>query len=56
MNKETINLIRDQCAKALKASRAYKKVHPEAFTVWQHAERKGAALLARRISRILKSK
>lgn len=54
MKKENIKLIREQCAKALRARRTYKKIHPESFTVWQNAEIKGAALLARRISRILK--
>lgn len=56
MKEETIKLIRAQCAKALRDMRAYKKVNPEAFTVWQYAERKGAALMARRISKILNNK
>lgn len=56
MKEETIKLIRNQCAKALRAMRAYKKVHPDSFTVWQHSEIKGAALMARRISRILNNK
>jgi hypothetical protein len=54
MKEENAQLIREQCAKALRARRSYKKVHPDSFTVWQNAEIKGAALLARRISRILK--
>jgi hypothetical protein len=56
MNKKIIDLIRAQCAKALRDNRNYKKVGFENFTVWQRSERKGAALLARRISRILKTK
>ncbi len=46
-------LVRAQCAKAIREYRAYRKIHPEAFQVWACSEKKGAALLARRISRIL---
>lgn len=48
------SLIRDQCAKAIRDYRAYRKIHPEAFQVWACSEKKGAALLARKISRIFK--
>lgn len=47
-------LIRKQCAKAIREYRAYRKIHPEAFQVWVCSEKKGAALLARKISRIFK--
>lgn len=59
MSEKVINLIRKECAKALKRRRNYKKetkVHPDSFTVWQCSEIKGAALLASHISRILKKK
>lgn len=46
-------LVRAQCAKVIRDYRAYRKIHPEAFQVWACSERKGAALLARRIGRIL---
>jgi hypothetical protein len=55
MTEKNISLIRQQCAKALKARRNYKKIHPDNFTVWQCSEIKGAALLASRISKILKN-
>jgi hypothetical protein len=46
-------LVRAQCAKAIREYRAYRKIHPEAFQVWACSEKKGAMLLARRITRLL---
>ena len=46
-------LVRAQCLKAIRDYRNYRRIHPEAFQVWACSERKGAMLLARRISRIL---
>ncbi len=46
-------LVRAQCAKAIREYRAYRKIHPEAFKAWACSEQKGAALLARRITRLL---
>lgn len=46
-------LVRAQCAKAIREYRAYRKINPEAFQVWACSEKKGAALLARRITRLL---
>jgi hypothetical protein len=50
---ELIDVIRSQCARAIRDYRQYQKIHPEAFQSWACSERKGAALLARRISRNL---
>lgn len=47
-------VVRALCLEALRGYRAYRKIHPEAFQVWACSERKGAARLARRISRLLK--
>lgn len=41
-------------AQAIRDYRRYRKIHPEAFQVWACSEKKGAALLARSILRILK--
>lgn len=49
-----LRMVRALCLKALRDYRAYRKIHPEAFQVWACSERKGAAKLARRISRLLK--
>ena len=46
-------LVRAQCVKAIRDYRAYRKIHPEAFQVWACSEKKGAMLLARRITRLL---
>ena len=46
-------LIRAQCAKAIREYRAYRKISHEAFQVWACSEKKGAALLARRITRLI---
>jgi len=48
------DLVRALCLEALRDYRAYRKIHPEAWQVWACSERKGAARLARRISRLLK--
>jgi len=48
-----IRLVRAQCAKAIRDYRQYRKIHPEAFQVWACSERKGAMLMARRITRLL---
>ena len=48
-----IRLVRAQCVKAIRDYRAYRKIHPEAFQVWACSEKRGAMLLARRITRLL---
>ena len=47
-------VVRVLCLEALRDYRAYRKIHPEAFQVSACSERKGAARLARRISRLFK--
>jgi len=54
MNNNEAQRVRAQCAKAIRDYRQYRKIHPEAFQVWACSERKGAALLARRIARIIR--
>jgi hypothetical protein len=54
-DKHILNVkIREECLKALRDYRAYRKIHPEAFQAWACSQRKGAALMARKILRLIK--
>jgi hypothetical protein len=59
MSPETISssyhyrIVREECAKAIRAYRAYRKIPFESFQVWACSEKKGAMILARKIVRLL---
>jgi len=46
--------VRALCLKSLRIERAYSKIDRDAVQIWASSEKKGAALLARRILRVLK--
>ena len=54
LTRAALEAVRALCLEALRDYRAYRKIHPEAFQVSACSERKGAARLARRISRLFK--